>query len=47
VSLGPDGVSPADISAALVAAGFRLTRFLEVDVDLEEAFIRITGEERR
>lgn len=32
----------ADIPKALIDAGFRLTRFLEREVDLEEAFLKLT-----
>ena len=37
-----DGVALADVSSTLFAAGFRLTRFQERELDLEEAFLRVT-----
>jgi ABC-2 type transport system ATP-binding protein len=42
-----DGGSPADIAAALVGNGLRLARLQDGEVDLEEAFIRITREADR
>ncbi|MFQ5654762.1 MAG: ABC transporter ATP-binding protein [Planctomycetota bacterium] len=50
-SLGPDAfeveltsadVSPEEVSATLFEAGFQVTRFAEREVDLEEAFLRLT-----
>ncbi|MBN1417717.1 MAG: ABC transporter ATP-binding protein [Planctomycetes bacterium] len=42
VTIGDADLALAEIPAALIAAGFRLTRFIERDVDLEEAFLHLT-----
>ena len=42
VSLADGSLSPAVVSTALCAAGFRITRLLEREMNLEEAFLRIT-----
>ncbi|MBI4582574.1 MAG: hypothetical protein HY717_00880 [Planctomycetes bacterium] len=42
LQIADDGVSLADVASAIFSAGFRLTRFLEREVDLEEAFLRLT-----
>jgi ABC-2 type transport system ATP-binding protein len=42
VSLDPQQGDPSDIAARLIAAGFRLTRLDEEQVNLETAFMRLT-----
>ncbi len=42
VALDPQHGDPSDIAARLIAAGFRLTRLEEEQVNLETAFMRLT-----
>jgi ABC-2 type transport system ATP-binding protein len=42
VVLDAGGVALAEVSSALSTAGFRIVRFLERELDLEEAFLRVT-----
>ncbi len=45
LSLEDDKASVADLGAALFTAGFRVTRLVERELDLEEAFLRLIREE--